>query len=303
MTDKKQLLGHIGAAVCVCVWGFTFVFTSILLREMTPFEILFFRISLGTLALYIVYPKPMGKTTLKQELLFAGAGLSGVTLYFIAENFALLNTAVSNVGVIVAVSPVFTGLLSWRFLDRKRPKASFFLGFALAICGIGLISFAGSRLELSPVGDLLAALAALCWAVYCVFTTKMSGFGFHIIQITRRIFAYGLVFLLPVIIFMNFRLGFYRFATPVNLFSIVFLGLGASAGGFLLWNFALERLGPVKTTVYIYLIPPVSVVAAVLFLNETVTWMKALGIVLTLAGLVISNWKSAKKPEMQKSEE
>ena len=291
MVKSKPLLGHIAAILCVCMWGFNFVSASVILRVLTPFELLFFRIVLGTLVLYIVYPKSTGKTTLRQELLFAGAGFTGVTLYFLAENFALLNTTASNVGVIVAISPVFTGLLAWQVLDRAQPRARFFLGFLLAICGIGIISFAGTRLEINLAGDLLAILAALAWAVYCVFMVKINGFGIHIIQTTRRIFVYGLLFLLPAIIFMEFELGLERFAAPLNLFHIVFLGVGVSAGGFLLWNYSLEHLGAVKTTVYIYLVPPVTMVASVLFLDETVTWVTILGLGLAIMGLVLSNWK------------
>ncbi|MCL2842317.1 MAG: DMT family transporter [Oscillospiraceae bacterium] len=289
--EKRQLQGHIAAAVCVCTWGVTFVAVVHLLQHFSPFEVLFFRFGLATLALYLVYPKRMRKTTRREELLFAGAGLAGVTLYFLAQDFALLNTSASNVGVIVAVSPVFTGLLTWRFLGGGRPTRSFFAGFLLAICGIGLISFAGSQLELHPIGDLLAVSAALCWAVYCIFTKKISGLGHHIIQTTRRIFLYGLVFLLPVLIAMELQtgLGLERFLIPTNLGAMLFLGLGASASCFLLWNFSLKQLGPVKTSAYIYLVPLVTVAASVLFLGERVTWTSAAGIALTLVGLVLSN--------------
>ena len=297
MVKNKQFLGHIAAILCVCMWGLNFVSASVILRVLTPFELLFFRMVLGTFVLYIVYPKPMGKISLRQELVFAGAGFTGVTLYFLAENFALLNTTASNVGVIVTVSPVFVGLLSWLLLDSVRPKATFFIGFLLAICGIGLISFAGSQLAFDPMGDLLAVLAALAWAVYCVLMVKISGFGFHIIQTTRRIFVYGLLFLLPVLLFMGFELNLERFTVPLNLFHIIFLGAGVSAGGFLLWNFSLEHLGPVKTTVYVYLVPPVTMIASVLFLSETITWITIAGLSLTLAGLALSNWKFRKKAE------
>jgi len=279
----------LAAFVCACVWGFAYVAVVVLLRDFTPFEILLFRFTLATAALYIIYPKRMAKTTLRQELAFAGAGLAGVTLYFLTQDFALLNTAASNVGVIVAVAPVFTVLLSWRILSDARPTGRFFLGAVLALGGIGIISFAGSRLELHPAGDLLAVSAALCWAVYCVLTKKISGFGFPIIQTTRRIFLYGLFFLIPVILLADFNWDFGRFATPANLMGILYLGIGSSAVCFVLWNFSVEKLGPTKTSVYIYVIPLVTVAASVLILDETVGWLKGIGIALTLTGLVLSN--------------
>jgi len=249
--------------------------------------------------LYLIYPRRMDKTTLRQELTFAGAGLSGVTLYFLTQDFALLHTAASNVGVIVAVAPVFTVLLSWQLLRDQRPTGTFFLGAISALVGIGLISFAGNRLELHPAGDLLAALAALCWAVYCVLTKKIGGFGFHIIQTTRRIFLYGLLFLLPAVIFGPFQLDLTRFAQPQNVMSFLYLGLGASGTCFVLWNFSVEQLGPAKTSVYIYLIPLITVAASVLILGETISWLRALGILLALTGLMLSNRTKQNRPAKQ----
>ena len=286
---NKQFLGHIMAMISIFVWGFSYVPIVVLLREFSPFEILFFRFALAVVALYLIYPKRMKKTTRREELLFAAAGLSGVTLYFLLQDFALLNAAVSNVGVIVTIAPVFTVFLAWRFLEDGRPAKLFFLGAALALFGVGLISFGTGGVTFDPLGDLLAVLAALAWAVYCIFTRKISAYGHHVIQTTRRIFTYGLLFLLPILFLTDFQLGFARFTKLTNLASMLFLGGLASAMCFLFWNFALKELGPVKTTVYIYLAPLVSVIASVLILRETVTWLHGLGIAATLGGVVLSN--------------
>ncbi|MCL2569286.1 MAG: DMT family transporter [Oscillospiraceae bacterium] len=290
--EKKQWLGHIAVLTAVCIWGFAFVPIVVALRSFTPAELLFYRFSLATAALYLIYPKSMGKTTWRQELLFAAAGLTGVTMFFLLQDFALLVTAASNVGVIAAVSPMFTALLSWGFLNTGRPAKAFFLGAGMALFGIALISFSGSRLELSPIGDFLAVLMALCWAVYCIFTKQIAAFGYHVIQTTRRIFLYGLFFLLLILFFLDFRLGIERFLEPVNLASMLFLGFGPSALCFVLWGYGVKQLGPTKTSVYLYLIPLVSVVASVLFLGERIIWMNALGILLALLGLVVSNRKA-----------
>jgi len=295
---EKKWLGHIAALTCVSVWGFAFVALVILLREFSPLEILLFRFSLAAVALYLIYPRRMERTTWRQELLFAAAGLFGVTAFFLLQDFALLNTAASNVSLIVTVAPVFTVLLSWRFLNGDRPTGFFFLGALLAFCGIGLISFAGGAFVFSPVGDLLALGAGFSWAVYCVFTKKVGGFGYHVIQTTRRIFLYGLLFALPFAIGMEFRLDLLRFSDPVNVAGMLYVGLGSSAACFVFWNFAVRQLGPAKTSVYIYFSPLVAVMGAVLVLGETITWLKGLGIVLTLLGLALSNRRSVKREEV-----
>ena len=71
----------------------------------------------------------MKGVTRRQELVFAGAGLCGVCLYYLLENIALTYTLASNVGVILSVIPFFTAVLSHLFLKEERPGGGFYLGF------------------------------------------------------------------------------------------------------------------------------------------------------------------------------
>ena len=75
---------------------------------------------------------------------------------------------------------------------------------------------------------------------------------------------------------------------------MLFLGLAASAICFVTWNFAVKLLGPVKTSVYIYVVPVVTVISSVLVLHEKINLISALGIILALVGLVVSESKSFK---------
>lgn len=289
----KSAAGHMAALFCILVWGATFISTKVLLRDFAPVEILFFRFLLGYAALWLACPRLLRIADRRQEALFACAGLCGVTLYFLLENIALTYTFASNVGVIVAVSPFFAGLLSFWLLRAERPALHFFLGFAAAMSGIGLISFSGStQLRLNPLGDILAVLAGLSWAGYSILTRKLMAFGHNSLLVTRRCFFYGLLFMLPCLPFMEFHLGLERLQNPVNSANLLFLGLGASALCFVAWTFAIQRLGAVKCCVYIYLVPVVTVVTAVLVLHERITGLAALGAALTLLGLGISEMRS-----------
>jgi len=291
LKGQNRFLGHAAALFTISVWGFAFITIVVLLRSFSPTEILFYRFTLATLALYAVYPRKMKRNTLRQELLFVFAGLFGVTAYFLLQDTALLFTAASNASVIVSFSPIMTGLLVWLFVTKERPSGSFFLGAVCAIMGVALISFAGIQLELHPLGDFLVFISALSWAIYSVLLKKIGALGHHPIQIIRRIFIYGLLFLIPFMITTGFQFEFQRFTEPVNLLSMLYLGLLSSATGFVLWNFSLDRLGPVRVSVYIYLIPLVTVVASVFILDQVITLLKACGIVLVLIGLVLSNRK------------
>jgi len=292
VNDDKRAKGHICAFVTILIWGIAFISTKILLTDFKPIEIMFFRFSIGLLALLIIYPRKLKDSTRKQELMFAAAGFCGITFYFLLENIALSYTAASNVGVIISTAPIFTAILAGWLLDNEKPGWSFYIGFSAALTGIFLISFSGiTMLELNPIGDLLAFAAAIVWAVYSILARKISRYGYNTIQTTRRIFCYGLLFMIPVMIFSDFNWTFTRFTQPRNIFNILFLGLGASALCFVTWNQAVKILGAVKTSIYIYMVPVITVITSVIVLQESVTWMSAIGIVLTLAGLLISDKK------------
>lgn len=299
--QNKNKIGHAAALVTILIWGTTFISTKILLTDFEPVEILFLRFCIGFLALTAAYPRRLKKTntgrTLSQndffgrhqELTFALAGLCGVCLYYLLENIALTFTLASNVGVIISAAPFFTALLTHLlFKDEEPLKPGFFIGFGIAIAGICLISFKGSEPELNPAGDLLAIIAAFTWACYSVLTRKISSFGYHTVQTTRRTFAWGILFMIPSLFFFPFRPCPERFLKPVCLLNILFLGLCASALCFVTWNFAVSVLGAVKTSIYIYMVPVITVITSVIVLHEKITPLSALGVLLTLAGLMIS---------------
>lgn len=286
---NKTAAGHLAALMTIIIWGTTFISTKVLLTDFQPVEILFFRFILGLLALFIACPRRLKSTSGRQELSFAAAGLCGICLYYLLENIALTYTMASNVGVIISVAPFFTVILSRLFLKQEgKLGAGFFMGFIIAMAGIALISFNGSALQLNPLGDLLALLAAFIWACYSILTRKIGDYGYPTILTTRRIFFYGILFMIPALFIFDFRLEFARFANPTYLLNLLFLGLGASALCFVTWNFAVKLLGAVKTSIYIYLVPVVTVVTSVLILREPFTWMTGAGTALTLVGLFLS---------------
>ena len=300
--NNKNTLGHISAILTVLIWGTTFISTKVLLSHFTPIEILFFRFSLGFIALLLIYPHKLILTDKKQEKFFMLAGLCGVTLYFLFENIALTYSFASNIGVIVSISPFITGILTHFFLKQEKLKLSFFLGFFVSITGVALISFNGSTvLKLNPIGDILAVLAAATWSIYSIVTKKISDYQYNTIQVTRRIFFYGLIFMLPALFFFDFHIGIDRFKEPLLLFNILFLGFGASAVCFVTWNLSLKLLGVLKTSVYIYAVPVITVAFSAFILKEKITSIAMVGTFLSLAGLFISenriNIKKGEKNE------
>lgn len=293
MDHRKPNTGHLLALITIIIWGTTFISSKILLTDFTPVEILFFRFLLGYFVLLLIYSRPVRTKSFKEELLFIAAGLCGITLYFLLENIALVYTLASNVGVIVSIAPFFTAVIAHFFLEEEKFHRQFVIGFVIALSGIILIGLNGSfLLKLNPIGDLLAFIAPMVWAIYSVLMRKISGLQVHTIGATRKVFFYGILFMLPALFIFDFHLDLGRFKDTQNITNILFLGLGASALCFVTWNRAVGILGAVKTSVYIYIVPVVTVIASALILNEKITLATILGTLLTLTGSYISERKA-----------
>lgn len=298
----RRTLGHLAALFTIVNWGTTFIATKVLLRSFTPVEILVFRFMLGIVVLFAACPRLLRVRDRRQELVFAAAGLTGVCLYYLMENVALTYTTAANVGVIVTAAPLFTALIVWKTGGGEgAPSGKFFLGFVTAMAGICLISFPSiSSVSLDWRGDLLALGAAAVWGVYSRLVKVIASYGYPILQTTRRTFLYGMIFMLPAALLMDFHWDLARFAQPVNALTMLYLGIGACALCFVTWGVAVDCLGAVKTSIYIYLSPVITLVCSAAVLNERMTPASLVGAVLTLGGLVLSQWDALRGRKAEK---
>lgn len=289
--ENRKSAGHLAAFLTIFIWGTTFISTKVLLAAFLPVEILFFRFVIGFVVLMVIVPRRLEGVSREQELTFAAAGFCGICLYYLLENIALTFTMASNVGVIISVAPFFTGILAHFFMkSEERLRINFFVGFVVAMTGIVLISFNGSKLCLNPMGDILSVLAAFVWGCYSILSRKISSFGYPVVLTTRRTFFYGILFMIPALFFFDFRIELSRFANMAYLLNIIYLGVGASALCFVTWNVAVKILGAVKTSIYIYMVPVITIVTSVLFLQEPVTWLSVVGTALAVLGLFLSEY-------------
>lgn len=289
-------LGHLLAVITICIWGTTFISSQVLLRAFSPVEIIVFRYALAFVVLWLAHPKKLGLREKKHEIMFAVAGLFSVSLYGPLENFALTSASASLVCVVVSTAPFFTALLAAVFIKSEKLTAAFFIGFAVAISGVALISFNGVfELDASVYGIVCALGSALSWAVYSVILKNINGLGYHPVAVVRRVFFWGLVFTIPYFFFTDIEWPFARLSDPVNLLNILFLALVASATCFVLWGMAVKNLGAVKSGAYIYVIPVVTVLTSFIVFGEKPSAVQLLGMALTVLGLLISDGVFTKK--------
>ncbi len=283
---NHQLKGHIFAVLTITIWSSTFILSKIILETLTPLQVLVIRYGLAVFFLSIMYPKFKKPTSIKEELIFIG--IAGALVgYFVFENSALQMTYSSNVSLIVATIPLMTGVLSMVIFKTKFFTVRNILGFIIAYGGVALIIINGSKLEgVEPAGDFLAFGAAVMFAVYSVIMEKLEE-EYHLIQKTRKVFMYGFIILLLMALFSGQSFEGFKLSLPLGA-SLVYLGLVASSLAFIMWNNAIKQLGPIRTNLYIYLIPVITTIFAYFILEEKITLLTVLGTVAILAGLYLS---------------
>ncbi|KOM87740.1 DMT family transporter [Clostridium botulinum] len=288
MKNKNLLLNFL-AFFTIVVWGTTFVSTKVLLSTFTPAEIMFLRFSIAYIMLLLIHPKFHKITSLKEEALFLLAGITGGSLYFLTENSALIYSLTSNVALILATAPILTAFMAHFFSKGETLNKNLFIGFIIAISGVFLVIFNGNFiLKLNPLGDILALSAALCWAIYSVTLKKISG-TYNYIYVTRKMFFYALLTILPFILFSsNNNITLLSLSQPKVIFNLLFLGVIASGVCYVVWNYTVDNLGIIKTNNYIYLIPAVTMIASFFILNESITLYSTLGAILVLLGVYVS---------------
>ena len=292
------LKGHLLAIFTVFIWGITFSSTKHLLTDFAPAEILFIRFFIAYIFLTLFCRQYIGYCGFKNEFLFAMAGLSGGCLYFLAENVALLYTSVSNASLLVSINPFFTALL-FALVYRKKLRAPFLMGFFISCVGIVLVVFRGLfSFQVYPIGDLLCIMAGIIWSVYTlVLEMIFAAFkDYSHLAILKKIFAYGLFFTLPFVVYQSGMMSgdfraledSARYIDTINIANLLFLGIMASGACYLCWNASLKLLGSLKASAYIYSVPVIGVIVACVSLGERIDMYIILGGLLTLLGLFLS---------------
>lgn len=298
--ERKLKKGHLLALITVLIWSYGSISSKILLDSFGPVELFFYRMLIAYIALVVIKPSFIKFRNIKEELVFMAAGLTGVTMYFILQNVALTYSFASNVGVLLTIAPFFTAVLSFLIFKDEKLLPKFFVGFAVTLVGVLLISYNGNQvLKLNPLGDIMAILAALAWAVYSVIMKKLNSYNYNTILATRKIFFYGLIFLIPALVYTDFQFSAAKFASTGAIANMLFIALGASALTYVLWNDALAILGPVKTSMYLYTTPIITTIFSAAVLRERVTLISIAGMALILGGIYLSERKSRAKYPMQ----
>lgn len=289
MQKSKAYWYHIITILTVAIWGTTFVSTKVLIGYgLSPIEILFYRFLLAYVCIWFVCPRKLFAKNIKDELLFVGTGLSAGSLYFVLENTALKITLASNVSLIICTAPIFTAFLSHFIYRKEHIKPHLIFGSIIALLGVALVVFNGSFiLQINPLGDILTILAALSWAFYGIILKRLNG-HYSTLFITRKVFFYGIITLLPFILFSSDVFHTHLLTDPTIIANLLFLGVVASLLCYIMWNSAVKELGVIQTSNYIYFVPLVTLLTSAIVINEQITTIALLGSVFILFGVYVA---------------
>ena len=224
MEQKKDYIWHLTAVVVVGIWGLTFISTRVLIENgLTPQEIFLLRFLMAYIGIWFISPRKLWCDNWRDELWMLLSGVTGGSLYFLTENTALEVTLTTNVAFIVCSTPLLTLLLSRLLYRSEKATSRLWIGSLLALVGVGLVIFNGNFvLKLSPLGDVLSLTASLAWAVYSLIMRRVSD-RYSTVFITRKVFFYGLLTILPAFLVHPWQFPLSSFSSPSVLFNLLFL--------------------------------------------------------------------------------
>jgi drug/metabolite transporter (DMT)-like permease len=286
---ESQLLTHLELLFVVAIWSGTFVSTKIVLAQISPAVSALYRYLIASAILFVLSFKKLERIERKDYPAIFVLGLTGVTLYYLLQHVGIQYTTAIDAAILVSLSPVFIGVISWIFLkERLRPLA--ICGLLLALAGSilvisnGALNFAGVESRL--FGNIFILLTAVSWAAYSVFGKQLlkKYRTLTLISVTTWV---GTAFLIPFSLFEissshNFTLDW------AGWLHMLYLGGAASVYGYLAWYRALAKLPSVTVGSYLYFRPLLTGLIAALVLSEGVSLQVVVGGIIILVGTYLT---------------
>ena len=278
--------GGIGAGlIAVCLWGLAPVATRALVSQLAPLALLTMRQLLAASVLLPWAVPVLRRVGARDMTRFVAAGLLGMIGYNLPVTVGLQWLPASSAGLLLATEPVWVLVISYVFLgERAGPRV--LAGSGVALAGVAVIAgpsamSSGSGMR-AVAGAALVLLATMAFAGYTIVLRPLSE-TYGPVPATAVSTVAGAV---PYLAFAG-SVWPPRLSQPAWA-ELLFLALGSTVAGMLLWNQATVRGGSARISRLLYLEPVVSVLGAMAFLGERATPVVLVGGVLVIAGVLIA---------------
>ncbi|MBO0587499.1 DMT family transporter [Sporosarcina sp. E16_8] len=279
----RKYFGELGLAVVAIIWGSGFVASAVSLEHFTPYQILAIRFLIGIILLSLVFFKKL--KNIKKSTIINGS-IIGIFLYlaFALQTVGLVYTTPSKNAFLTAVNVVIVPFIAFFIFKRKMDKFELF-GALLAIIGIGVLS-----LKLSGginFGDVLTLLCAVAFAFHIFYTAQFVK-NEDPVLLTVVQMAAATVLGLIVVIFKgetNFT------ANIEGVSAVLYLGVFSTTIAFLLQTVAQKFTSETKAAIILSTEAFWGMVFSVIILSEVLTAKMAIGAILILVAIIISETK------------
>src|SRR5438105_2262925 len=267
------------------LWGASFMFIKIAVRELAPATLIFARIGIAALTLAVIVPVLVGGRRTLAEIRANARWLAVVGVVNIALPFWLLSWGETRIdsglaSIIQAAVPIFNAVAAFGFFHEVRVTGVRLAGVAIGFVGVALLVGA------QPHGKVLGALAvvgmAFCYAVGQLFA------GRHLSDVPPPVVALGTT---AVAAIAALPLGLAQAPHHVpkweTIGSVLTLAIPLTAFAFLLFYAIIAGAGAAYASLVTYLVPPIALAYGAIFLDERFGAAAFGGLALILGGVAL----------------
>jgi drug/metabolite transporter (DMT)-like permease len=276
------------------IWGLTFVWSQSVLEVYSPITMVFIRMALASVFLFIFVKlaKKLQKLERQDWRLMLLAAFCEPFLYFIGESYGILHSSASFAAIMIALIPLIVPLALW-IAFGTRSNWTIILGLIVSFGGILDMIF-GDNFELMvDVQGILFLSLAVISAVFYVLCIQKLAKKYNNFTIVFYQTVLGVLMFLPIFLISGWR-EFREVPIDVSIYgNLIMLSIFGSCFAFICFIESIRRIGAVRTQLFSNAIPIVTAVGAYFLLGEIFTSQKIIGIAIVIFGLLISQieWK------------
>ena len=293
-STPKTGLPYLAGGTTICLWAAAFVAIRRALHDVSPNQLSVYRLAIASIVFVAVTAIRRSIPTFARSQIgwILLAGLLGMASYQLLLNAGEVTVTAATASMLVNIGPLFTLVGTVLLFGEKLTRFSV-IGGSVALAGALLVSLTAKGGLHTSTGAFLVLGAALAQTGYFLVVK-------HLLQsmspydVTTLAMWAGTVMVLPLLFFV----GAPKHATVSTWASIVFLGIGPSAIGFLAWSYALSKLPLGTTSLSLYAVPAITLVLGLVFLHETPKPLALLGGLIALAGVGITRRTSPNVPQI-----
>jgi len=261
------------------IWAGSFIAIKVALNYIDPYNLAFYRFLIATPIMLAIF-KPSFRISLRDLLKITILALSGVTLLYAIQFYALEITTATKASILINTCVIFTAILSYIFLKESMNFRKI-VGIFIAFLGVFFV-VSNCQINSINLGDVLMIIDGFLWAIYTVLGKVMLD-RFKAEHLTTYAFFFGTIFLFPFALYNGL-------ANPLTfeqslILSILYLSIPCSVFAYLIWYRALNFLQATNVAFFTYLIPLFTAILAYLFIAEEVTIFTAIGGTLIILGM------------------